>query len=203
MTDMATVDAAFGFLPWGDVLRARYYAVNTAPTIAFFHGDVVEHGGAIVSTPHGYMADIVDAAAIANGDVNILGIILGIFDENMDPMLSMAALRAGNSTIAGYVLVADHPDQLFVGQEDSGTAAIDLADAGMNADINYTAGSTTTGRSKCEIDSASVNTTSTLHLNLHYPHPDDTPANNAYWCRWIVSINTHYYGHGDGHTGVS
>jgi hypothetical protein len=201
--DMATVDGAFGFLPWGNVLRAQWYAVNTAPTIGFYHGDPVEHGGAFVSTPMGYMADVIDAALIANGDVNILGMVLAIADENFDPMLYMEALRTGNGTIAGYLLVADHPDQLFVGQEDSGTNAIDLADGGQNADINVTAGSTTTGRSAAEIDSASIATTSTLHLQVHYPHPDDTPANDAYWCRYIVSINTHYYGRGDGRTGVS
>ena len=201
--DMAPTDAAFGFIPWGPVLRQRLYVVNTNPTIGFYHGDPVEHGGAFLSTPHGYMADVIDDALIANADVNILGMILSIFDENMDPMIYMAAARVGAGSIAGYLMVADHPDQLFVAQEDSGSAAIDITDGGQNADINVTAGSSTTGRSAAEIDSASINTTSTLHLNIHYPHPDDTPENDAYWCRYICSINTHYYGRGDGHTGVS
>lgn len=200
--DMAPTDAAFGFLPWGNVLRQRLYVVNTAPTIGIYNGDPVENGGVYVSTPHGYMLDIIDAAGIANNDDDILGMVTSIFDENMDPMIYMAASRVGAGSIAGYVMVADHPDQLFVGQEDSGTAAIDLDDAGKNADINWTAGSSTTGRSAAEIDSASIANTISLHLNVHYPHPDDTPANDAYWCRYIVSINTHAWAHGDGHTGI-
>lgn len=200
--DMAPTDAAFGFIPWGPVLRQRLYVVNTNPTIGIYNGDPMENGGGFVSTPHGYMLDVIDDAGIANSDDDILGMVTSIFDENMDPMIYMAAARVGAGSIAGYVMVADHPDQLFVGQEDSTTNAIDLDDAGDNANIVYAAGSSTTGRSGCEIASDTIANTISLHLQIHYPHPDDTPAEDTYWCRYIVSINTHAWAHGDGRTGI-
>jgi len=195
--DMAPTDAAFGFKPYGNILRAQLYAVNTAPTIAFYHHDVVVAGGAIVSTPHGYMMDIEDGSVIDGNSAALLGSIVGIFDENMDPAYYIAVGETGNSTIAGYVLVADHPQQMFIAQEDADGNAIDLAEGGMNADIippALNAGNTNTGISKQEIDSDTANTTASLHVKLYQPHPDDTPATDTYWCRWICQINTHYWG---------
>lgn len=194
--DMAPTDAAFGFKPWGNVLRAQLYAVNTAPTIHIYHYDLVVAGGAIVSTPHGYMMDIKDDA-VPDGEAAILGSVLGIFDENMDPVNYIAAAEAGNSTIAGYVLVADHPQQMFIAQEDSDGNAIELAEGGMNANVvaaTLCAGDTNTGISTMEIDSDSAATTAALQVKLYQPHPDDTPATDTYWCRWICTVNEHYWG---------
>jgi hypothetical protein len=194
---MANNDAPFGFAPWGQVLRARLYAVQTAPTIHVYHQDMV-HGGltSLACTQgHGEMMIIEDANIIpaTPGDAcMIIGSVLAIFDENMVPAKYIAAGEVGDSTVAGYVLVADHPDQQFVAQEDGDTAAIASADIGLNFDIYSPAlslGNPYTGVSLQEIDSNSHNTTVTIALKLYnmaYPNQD---AVGSAGCRWICQIN--------------
>ena len=194
--DFSSVDKAFGFAPYGDVLRQQLYAVNTAPTINVMLQDLVIHGGTMVSTPVGYLP-IIEDSAVPDGNPNILGSVLAIFDENMEPQNYIAAGEAGNGTIAGYVMVADHPQQLFIAQEDGETNAIDLAEAGTNADIvsgTLCAGDTNTGLSAQEIDSDTASASAALQVNLIRPHEDDTPADDTnHYARWIVQINEHYY----------
>jgi hypothetical protein len=195
--DMSSVDAAFGFIPYGDVLRVQRYAVNTAPTINIAPGDLLTAGGAVVSTPKGYLMDV-DDAAVMDGTAGILGAVVAVEDEDGAPLSYMAAGRVGNSTIAGYVMIADHPMQLFLAQEDGATNAIDLDEGSMNANAvsaTLAAPNTDTGRSTMEIDSDSAATTAALNIKLIAPHPDDTPADDTNChCRWICQINEHYYG---------
>ena len=194
--NMAAYDAPFGFVPYGPVLRVQRYAVNTAPTVNFSVGDVVSAGGAVVSTPKGYLMDVDDAANV-DGDAALLGAIVSIEDEDGAPLQYMAVARAGNSTIAGYLMIADHPDQLFIAQEDGGDNAIDLDEGSNNADIvSGTVQATgTTYRSTQQIDSSTADTTAALQIKLIRPHEDDIPADddNPY-CRWVCVINEHYYG---------
>lgn len=195
--DMSPYDAPFGFVPYGAVLRVQRYAVNTAPTINVCVGDLVVAGGAIVSTPKGYLGDIADAA-VPDGAAALLGSVVAIEDEDGAPLSYIAATRAGNGTIAGYVMVADHPSQLFLAQEDGGTNAIDLAEGQMNADIICAAlcapGDTTYPRSTQQIDSDTAATTAALQVKLIRPHEDDTPANDTNcYCRWVCTINEHFY----------
>jgi len=194
--DHYATDAAFGFQPYGDVLRAQLYAVQTAPTIYIFHNDIVVHGGTSVSTPIGYLP-IIEDGSVPDSDPFILGSVLEVFDEDMMPVAYIAPAEAGNSTIAGYVLVADHPEQLFIAQEDGDSNAIDLAEAGNNCDLiagTLCAGNTNTGIVKMELDSTSASTTAALQFKLIRPHEDDTPADDTYhYARWIVKANEHFY----------
>ena len=192
-----STDAPFGFKPYGNLLRQNLYAVITAPTINIYHFDIVVSGGTLVSTPHGYMLAIEDGA-VPDGNPGILGSVMSVFDSNMDPVSYLAAAATGNGTIAGYVMVADHPQQMFIAQEDGDTNAIDLAEGGLNADIispALCAGDSNTGLSKQEIDSTSAATTEALQLQLIQPHMDDTPAADATpYARWICMINEHLFG---------
>jgi hypothetical protein len=196
-SNMATTDAPFGFIPYGNVLRVQRYAVNTAPTINISPGDLVAAGGAVVSTPKGYLMDV-DDAAVPDGDPAILGSVVSCEDENGYPLAYIAATRVGNGTIAGYVMIADHPDQLFLAQEDGDTNAIDLDEGSQNADVvsaSLCAPNTDTGRSTMQIDSDTAGTAAALNVKLIQPHIDDIPADddNPY-CRWVCQINEHYYG---------
>lgn len=194
--DMSATDAPFGFEPYGNVLRQQLYAVNTAPTINVYHNDLVRAGGAVVATPKGTKM-IIEDGAVPDGNPVILGSVMSIFDENMQPLSYIAAGRTGNGTIAGYVMVADHPDQIFLAQEDGDTNAIDLAEGSMNADIiseALCAGDSNTGLSKQQIDSDTAATTAALNVKLIHPHEDDTVATDATpYCRWTCVINEHYY----------
>jgi len=139
--------------------------------------------------------NIVEDGAHPDGNEQLLGAIVGIYDENMDPAKYIAASAAGDGTVAGYLMVADHPHQEFLCQEDADTTPIALASHGHNADvITTTAGSTATGLSAFEIDSSSSGTSADLQVKLHYAHPEDTvPATATYHTRWIVTINEHYF----------
>uniref|UniRef100_A0A6M3J2A1 Putative structural protein n=1 Tax=viral metagenome TaxID=1070528 RepID=A0A6M3J2A1_9ZZZZ len=199
MPDMSSIDARFGAQPWGNVLRQRLYAIATAPTLAFYIGDVVGHDGTALSTPHGTIAALEkDATTAGGGAGKQVGAVTALFDEKMDPTPYIAASATGNGTIAGYAMVADHPDQEFLIQEDGDTSSVVVANIGLNADyIATTAGSTTTGLSGHELDSNTVNTTATLDLKILDIHPEDSisaagaAGNHA---RFIVRINAHYHG---------
>ena len=198
MADMATIDAAFGLIPYGEMKGAHMYSVITATTYGLYHGDLVEYDGQTLVTPH--MGNLREAILEATGAAgSILGAVIGCFDEDMKPCLYIAAGEVGNSTIAGYVLVADHPDQEFLIQEDGDTSSIIAADIGLNVEaIDTTAGSNTTGRSGMELDSTSKATTISHALKILGVHPEDTMSTGAAagtYCRFIVKVNSHANGH--------
>lgn len=194
--DFSSIDAAFGFQPYGNVLRAQLYAVLTAPTVYVFHNDIVVHGGTSVATPIGYLP-VIEDGSVPDSDPFILGSVLEVFDEKMFPLSYMAPARVGNGTIAGYVLVADDPNQLFVAQEDGESNAIDLAEVGQNIDLiagTLCLGNTNTGISLMELDSDSATANATAQFKLIRPYEDDTPADDTnHYARWIVMANEHFY----------
>ena len=205
---MAAKNWAFGFQPYLNLLRASYYAIVTAPVVNYFHGDIVGLEGALVLTPKmGYLPQLYDDGVI-DGIDNLIGSVLALFNEDMDPVKRILATTVGNSTIAGYALIADHPDQLFVGREDFATNALDTAEGSNNANIVSETLSLptvepqlTNGTSTQMIDSSSAATTAALNLKLYGPHPndvdlvaDDTPGSSSdEGARYICSITEHYY----------
>ena len=196
--DMSSVDNPSGFSIWGELLRQNLYAVQTAPVIHVYHGDMVVHGGTALATKFGVRV-IIEDSAVPDGTANtqkILGVVTACFDEDMNPVKYIAATEAGDAVVAGYVMVADHPLQEFLIQEDGTTEAIDLADIGQNCDIvsvALCAGTAATGLSTQELASDLVAATAALDVRVLYPHPDDTVGDNTNChCRWIVQINTHY-----------
>ena len=192
---MANTDAPMGFQPYGPVLRADWYPVATAYGTAIFVGDWVEitNTGLVCKVFDGdtRLGVEIDATGAAGDE---LGAVLGVLDSNGDPLLYLPASTTGDGVVAGYVLVADHPLQLYLAQEDGDTTPIAAASVGLNiAMISTHTGNTTTGRSKQELDSNTVNTTATLALRLVKSYKNDTVA-SAY-CRWVVMANpnAHFY----------
>jgi hypothetical protein len=200
---VANVDVPHGFEPWGIVKRARLYAVPTAPTIAFYHNDLVqaEITGAAVSRYLGAGTHIEDDAVIqaAPGQtIHILGTTLAIFDSDMDPIHYMPVGTVGDGTTAGYLLVSDDPDQQYEAQGDTAFALADL-------DLNYNvtsvalnAGNTKTGISTQEIAISGAAVTVTLPLRLYGQAYPDVDSYASVGCRMICQINPlcHYYGAG-------
>lgn len=195
--DMSSIDAAFGFEPYGPILRAQYYAVPTAPTVNVMKNDIVVHGGEGIVTAKRGVLPIIEDGSVPDSDPFILGSVLSAFDENMEPVNYIAIGEVGDTIVAGYVLVADHPEQLFLAQEDGEGNAIDLDEIGQNCDLiagTLCAGNTTTGISKMELDSDSAGAAAALQFKLIRPHEDDTAANDTnHYCRWIVQANEHFY----------
>jgi hypothetical protein len=200
---MANTDRPHGFQVFRMLRRAGLYAVATAPTIAFSCGDMVqgENSGIACTKGNGTMLQVYDTAVISTteGDTRpIYGAVISCFDENMSPILYIAAARVGDGTIAGYLLVADHPDQEFEAQADGSIAA---ADIDLNHEITVVAlnaPNTYTGISTMEIAAAGAAVTATIPLKMGrqaYPEQDVITAAG---CRWIVQINPscHYWADG-------
>ena len=196
--DNSTSNTPFGLVPWGPVLRANYYAIVTSNAVAMRIGDMVESVGAGVSTPmFGVLQKCITEETGAAG--TIIGAVIGLMDHTGFPVTTIPVTTVGNGTIAGYALVADHPDQTFLAKEDGDTSSIVLNDIGLNADMISTetpiAGNNYA--STMEIDSSSVAVTATLALKILGVHPDDTvdTTNTAgRHSRFIVKINASYSG---------
>jgi hypothetical protein len=195
-------DVPHGFNIWGILKRSRLYQVPTAPTIGFYHGDMVQADTTVaaVSAKLGAGKQVYDTAVIgatAGDTLHILGVVVGIFDEDMDPILYMAPARVGDSTVAGYLSIADDPTQLFEAQGDS---AFTLANLDLNYELTVpalNAGNTSTGISKQEIAIAGATVTATIPLTLHgQSHPEDD-VYSAAGCRMICSINPDCHVYGD------
>jgi len=204
---MANIDRPCGFRPWGELLRSRLYAVPTAPTINVCVGDIVMADVTGISSGKlGAVMAVEDDQVIATttgDDFSLIGVVLACFDEDMDPYANapsgyIAAGEVGDATVAGYVLVADHPDQQFVAQADG---AITAANMDLNHEITsatLSAPNSVTGISTQEIASAGSAVTSTIPVRLYaqaYPLEDVITAAG---CRWICQINPlcHLFGTG-------
>lgn len=91
------------------------------------------------------------ASGITAGTTRYLGVSL---------MFSLASVLA-------TMLIMDSPDAIFEAQEDnSGGSNIAAAKMGYNANLTTTAGDSTLNASKVQISGTSVNTTSSLDVNL-------------------------------------
>jgi len=197
---MANANISFGFSPFETLLRARLYPVNTAPTINICMNDIVaaDTTSAAVWPKLGASIMVYDAAVLGDtpGDeFLILGSVLGCFDEKMDPISYLAAGRVGDGTAAGYVLVADHPMQQFIGNV---AAALTLADLDLNYPIDgsalYAPQSTSTGISAQNIKVTNAAVTKTIPIRLKgQAYIEDTYA--AAGCRMICGITPacHYW----------
>ena len=101
---------------------------------------------------------------------------------------------------AAEVLVADHPDQLFVVQ----TAADEIdaqTDIGLNASIIVGTPNATYKRSAMELDGSTLATTATLALKVVRIARDVDNALGAN-CKVVVRINNHQNGQATGTAGV-
>uniref|UniRef100_A0A6H1ZLN7 Putative structural protein n=1 Tax=viral metagenome TaxID=1070528 RepID=A0A6H1ZLN7_9ZZZZ len=191
--DLASTDAPFGFIPYGNVLSANIYAIVTAYGTAVYTGDAAEIGGTAITTKlYGTIQNMQVEETGAAG--SMLGAVLALFDSTGMPASYIASSTTGDSTVAGYALVADHPLQKYLVAENGVTSSIVVANIGLNVDgVSTHAGDTNTGRSKMEIDSNTVADTATLAWKLLGVHPDDTisaagTAGNH--CRFIVMPNS-------------
>ena len=187
---MSNTDAAFGLRVWGEMLGAHLYALATSYGTAVYHGAMMATDGTSFATKYGGAIPGCEVEPVSEAAGDILGAVVALFDSDMDPVNYIAASTAGDDTVAGYVLIADHPRQEFLVQEDGEATPVAAASIGLNASLIGTGGSTTTGVSTMELDSDTVNTTSTLAVRILSAHPDDTIA-TAY-CRFIVMINAHH-----------
>lgn len=184
---MANTDKAFGLRPIGNLsatgAQKQYgyeIADNQAGTI--FQGDLV------VLTA-GYISRFLPASHTA---------AVGVFNgcNYIDPTTGKPTFKnyyPGSVNITSGKIIADvidDPSQLFLIQCDAGFVA---ADVGKNADVIGTGGSTTTGVSTMELNSATLATTAALNLKTVGLY--NVPSNDfGSFAVVIVKINEHVYG---------
>lgn len=185
---MANVDKAFGLRPLGNLSatgaqKQFAYEIADNQSGAIFQGDLVTLSAGFVVK---YDSTLHTAA---------LGVLNGV--QFVDPTSGKPTFKnfyPGSVNITSGVIsanVVDDPNQLFLIQADEDVVQ---ADIGLNANIAYTAGSTTTGVSGTELDSSTIANTATLALKIvgFYDAPNNIRATNH--VDVVVKINTHLYG---------
>lgn len=193
---MANTDNRFGLKPlfeggstgWSGGVRA-YYVPASYATALYIGDPVVKTGTSNTANaglggnfPAGTLAEI--NKATAGDDNGITGVIVN-FEYDADTQ------KAYNpASTARVVYVCDDPKTRFLIQADSANP-IAATDIGANANLVYThAGSTVTGLSGAELNTASMTTTATFQLNILGLQNDQRNelGTNA---KLIVKINNH------------
>jgi len=176
---MANVDNPNGFTPVDPCLRVTRYPIEAAYATSLFVGDMVDISG-------GYVVK-----ATAGAGNQLLGAIVGF--ECDDGGIKEGGYYPASSSYTWYALVADHPNQRFVAQDDGVGTDIALTDVGeLGQIIAGTAGNENTNLSIMELDGSSFGTGSAANSQVRLIDLDRTPDNavgdNA---RWVVEIHDH------------
>jgi len=145
--------------------------------------------------------------APATGAILCCGVILGIYAQQTPYSLQISKLlpvqyyAASTATIQHFALVALDPNMFYAMQEDGDTTPLTDAMTFSNCDIIWThTVNTTTGISKCEINSDTMAVTATLAVRLIRPWMEyyDIDAGaynvtNSANSKWIVKINNYQF----------
>lgn len=184
---MANVDKAFGFRPLGNLsatgAQKQYgYEIADNQSGAIYQGD-------LVTIVNGYVVKFLPATHAA-----ALGVFNGCF--YIDPTSGKPTWKnyyPGSVNITEGKIVADvldDPSQLFIVQADG---VVSQANIGKNADVIGTGGSTTTGVSTMELNTATI--ADTAALNLKIVGLWNVPGNElGEFAVLVVKINEHLYG---------
>lgn len=156
---MANSNVATGLRPvrpvGGEIQVTEYYVPASDSTALFVGDPVIIAGGADADG----VSTVTRATAAAAG--RITGSVVGF-----RPDASVIANGYRVASVAGYVLVADAPDQVYEIQEDAVGGALAAADVGLNADLIAGSGSTVTKASGFQLDTSTKATTATLQLRI-------------------------------------
>lgn len=192
---MANKDTPLGLVPVRHKNGAPYngayseYYVPSTYATALFVGDVVLITGTsntaeYKGNPPGTLPEVNLAGAA--GGTYISGVIVGF-----NPLPDDLTKTYNAASTERIVYVADDPDLVFEIQEDSGGTVLDATDVGLNADLVYThGGSTTSGKSGAELDRSTIANTNTLKLKvLRLVNRVDNDLGDS--AMWEVMINLH------------
>jgi hypothetical protein len=168
---MAATSTPYGLLPLGGKLGSRpdNHGVTTFRLIG--DNSVAIYLGDLVNSAAGVLNAIGTTPTTTRNGNTPLGVMLGA--EFTDPVtktrifsqhLPVNAHTAYNAYGQIVVHICDDPDQLFKVQADG---AVTAASIGKNAALtNFGQGSATTGKSKVQLQSSSINTTNTLAVRI-------------------------------------
>lgn len=190
---MANANIQSGMKPVANLSGAPYngkvttYLVPVGDGTAMYVGDPVKSGGTAGAAGvyvNGINCEGMATVATASAGDTLRGVVIGF-----SPLQSNLETLHRAASTARLAYVVDDPNVIFEIQEDSGGAATAAVDVGENADILYTAGDTTSGRSKVELDSSDHKTaTAQLRILGFVQRPDNIIGTNA---KLLVRINEH------------
>lgn len=168
--------------PWGGAMRTYYVPVGN-PTALFLGDPVIS----ITNSSDGNGVQAVGIAS-AGGGAQILGAFMGISNNAGIPTITLLQNQTPYLAAdqAAYVYVTDDPYLLYWVQENGAMVA---GASGRNADMVAGTGSTVTSESGWQLNSSTLQTTSTLQMRIieGLQEVDNTiPGTNA---KWLVSIN--------------
>lgn len=183
---MANVKSPRGLRVAGPLLSARWYEVAVGYATALFIGDPVIMTGT---------SNQVTSATAGSGNP-IAGAIIGVYDANKVPGIQVSTGERVNykpASTAAYVLVADHPQQMFICQGDGDSSYLDKDDCGGNIPlVGSTAGNTMSGQSAWALDDSATAGTS-VGDQIRLVRPVDRVDNTVgiAYCDWYCFINNH------------
>jgi len=206
---MASVSKINGFKPVRHLSGAPYNGQFETFFAASGNGDTIMVGDAVKLAGDARAASGAPTVARCGATDIAVGVVVGISFEgqgdatNIPPVTSLDAPVYRAASTNRYLLVCTDPSVIYEVQY-AGTsvaAATITANVGLNGQFTTTAGSTVTGSSGMQLDSAGLATTATLPLKIvGYPNrPDNVPGDTYF--NYYVKLNGAVYGDGTGSTG--
>lgn len=191
---MANASVKLGFRPLGTVRRANVYKHITGVPIYMYQPATLNADG---------YAEIAITDGTTSATEAILGTVIGFLGGDWSPEASAySGYLPANPTstdASGFVnvLIADHPEQLFLLEETTDGTALTQAAVGLGATfkcVTATSGSPQSGVSTVCLAEKSCNTAPRSALNLQLIKLWDKP-DNAYgsYAKWVVKIYDHQY----------
>ncbi len=200
---MASVSRINGFRPVKTISGAPYSGKANLYFMASGNGDVVMVGDAVKIAGDARAASGAPTVARCGATDIPVGVVVGILFSGVgNEVTNVPAVSDLNTPVYRrastdrYVLVADDPLLVYEVQY-AGTsvaAATITANVGLNGQFLANAGSTVSGSSGMQLDSAGLATTATLPLKVvGFPaRPDNVPG-DVYFS-YYVTLNSSLYG---------
>ena len=176
---MPNIDFPRGLQPHRNLMRATEYKIPAAYAQDLFVYDPV--------ITIGTGRDI-NIATAGNGNA-LTGSILAIYDLNKVPLSHWDSGHVGE----GYVIVADHPQQIFVAQGDGIATFLDEDDSHANVNLVAAAGSLVNFLSGWQIDESDAGDAGVADDQLRLLRFEDITDNEIGVANadWLVQINNH------------
>jgi len=209
---MASVSRINGFRPVKTITGAPYNGQANVYFVPASDSTVIMVGDAVKLLGDARAASGVPTVTRVSGATDIpVGVVVGILfsgigneTTNIPPVNDLNTPVYRRTLTDRYLLVADDPNLVYEVQY-AGTsvaAATITANVGLNGQFTLTAGSTTSGSSGMQLDSAGLATTATLPLKIvGFPNRPDNIPGDTYFSYW-VKLNATSFATGTGSAGT-
>ena len=208
---MSSVSRINGFRPVKTITGAPYNGQGNVYFLPASDSSVVMVGDAVKLLGDARAATGVPTVTRVSAATDIpIGVVVGILFTGVGDLTNTPPVNDLNTPVYRrastdrYVLVCDDPNIVYETQY-AGTsvaAATITANVGQNGQFVVTAGSTTSGSSGMQIDSAGLATTATLPLKIvGFPNRPDNIPGDVYFS-YYVKLNATSQSTGTGAAGV-